>query len=146
MKKLAIVLLLVVAGCRREVRVGSVPNVNAPGASTSREAVQMFLATAKAQDVQAMANIWGTSAGPARTTMDKEQLEMRAIYMMRCLRHDSSMILTETPAAGGERIFGVQLRRGTLTAVSNFTATPGQGRWFLREFQLEPLNPICTSK
>jgi len=33
-----------------------------------------------------------------------------------------------------------------LTAVSNFTAAPGQGRWFLRQLQLEPLNPICTSK
>jgi hypothetical protein len=145
-KKLAIVLLLVVAGCRREVRVGSVPDVNAAGAATAREAVQRFLATAKAQDVQAMSNIWGSSAGPARTTMGKEELEMRIIYLMRCLRHDSYMILTETPAAGGERIFGVQLKRGTLTAVSNFTSTPAQGRWFLREFQAEPLNPICTSK
>src|SRR5687767_5661290 len=141
-KKLAIVLLLVVAGCRREVKVGSVPDVNAAGAATAREAVQRFLATAKAQDVQAMSNIWGSSAGPARTTMDRTQLEQRAIYMMRCLRHDSYMILTETPAADGERIFGVQLKRGTLTAVSNFTATPGQGRWFLRQLQLEPLNPI----
>ena len=145
--KLAIVLLLVVAGCRREVRVASAPDVNAPGAATAREALQKFLATAKAQDVQAMSNIWGSAAGPARTTMDQEQLEKRAIYLMRCLRHDSYMVLTETPAAGGERIFGVQLRRGTLTAVSNFTATLGpQGRWYLRDFQAEPLNPICTAK
>ena len=145
MRKLAIVLLLIV-GCRREVRVGTAPNPNAPGAPTAREAVQMFMATAKSQDIQAMSNVWGTAAGPARSTMDKEQMEMRLVYMMRCLRHDSYAIMTETPAAGGERVFAVQVKRGTLTPVANFTATPGQGRWFVSNLDLEALNSICTAR
>jgi hypothetical protein len=117
-----------------------------PGASNAREAIQMFMTTAKAQDIQAMSNIWGTSSGSARSTMDQAQMEMRLVYMMRCLRHDSYTIMTETPAVGGERIFAVQVKRGTLTAVSNFTATPGQGRWFVSNVDLPALNSICIDK
>lgn len=153
-KKLAIVALLVFAGCRRQVQVTSVPtasaaNANAPGAATPREAVQLFLATAKAQDLQAMSNIWGSAAGPARTSavMSAAELEQRQIVLMRCLRHDSYAILHESPAKGGERVFTVELRKGTLTPRANFTTALGpENRWYLREFQLEALNSICTSR
>jgi hypothetical protein len=41
----------------------------------------------------------------------------------------------------------VELRKGTLTARSNFISTAGpESRWYLREFQPETLNSICTSK
>jgi hypothetical protein len=106
----------------------------------------MFMTTARSQDIQAMSNIWGTSAGSARSTMDQQQMEMRLVYMMRCLRHDSYSIMTETPAVGGERIFAVQLKRGTLTPVANFTATPGQGRWFVSNVDLAALNSICVAQ
>lgn len=155
MKKLAIVVLLVFAGCRRQVQVTSTPtatpppNANATGAATAREAVQLFLATAKAQDLQAMSNIWGSAAGPARTggVMSAADLEQRQIVLMKCLRHDSYTILSEAPAKGGERVFSVELRKGTLMPKANFTATPGpESRWYLREFQLEALNQICSSR
>ena len=148
-KKLAIVVLLVVVGCHRQVKVTTAPvaDPNAPGAATPREAVQTFLATAKAQDIQAMSNIWGSKDGPIRNTQPADQLEQRSIYVMRCLRHDSYSILSETPAAGGERMFTVEVRRGSLIPRANFYATLGpRSRWFLREFQLEALNPLCTAK
>jgi hypothetical protein len=152
-KKLAIAVVFVVLGCSRQVKVSSTPTSSTSatstgvGASTAREAVQTFMATAKAQDIQAMANIWGTSAGPASSTMGSDQLEPRLIYIMRCLRHDSYTILSESLAAGGERVYSLEVRRGTLTPKANFTTTLGpQNRWYLREFQLENLNPICTAK
>jgi len=144
-RKLAIVLLLVV-GCRRQVNVGTAPNPNAPGAASAREAVQMFMTTAKSQDIQAMSNIWGSASGSARSTMDQAQMEMRLVYMMRCLRHDSYTIMTETSAVAGERLFAVQVKRGTLTPVANFTATPGQGRWYISNVDLPALNSICIAK
>ena len=106
----------------------------------------MFMTTAKSQDLQAMSNIWGSSSGSARSTMDQAQMEMRLVYMMRCLRHDSYTIMTETPAMGGERMFAVQVKRGTLTPVANFTTTPGQGRWYVSNVDLAALNTICTAK
>ena len=78
--------------------------------------------------------------------MSASDLEQREIIMMKCLRHDSFSIVSETPAKGGERLFAVELRKGT-SAKSDFIATPGpQSRWYLREFQPATLNIICTSK
>jgi len=155
-KKLAIVVLLVFAGCRRQVQVTSVPTAtpptagaNATGAATAREAVQLFLATAKAQDLQAMSNIWGSSAGPARTSTeyDAAELEKREIVLMKCLRHDTYSIMGETPAAGGERVFSVELRLGSLTPRSDFTTTQGPAsRWYVRTFDFEKLQQICQRR
>lgn len=150
-KKLAIVVLLVFAGCRRQVQVASVPTAgpNVSGAATPREAVQVFLATAKAQDLQAFSNIWGSSTGPARTSaeMGTAELEQREIILMKCLRHDSYSVLGETPAVGGERVFNVELKLGSLTARSDFTATPGPAsRWYLRNFDVPKLQLICQKR
>lgn len=147
MKKLAIVLLLVVAGCRRQVVVGSASGVNTPGAANPREALQLFMAAAKSQDIQAMSNVWGSSAGPARSTISREELEMRAIYMMACLKHDSYQVLGEAPAPGGERVMAVEIRYRDLTRPTNFTATRGPAdRWYIRTLELEPLNDICPRR
>lgn len=146
MKKLAIVLLFVVAGCRRQAVVTSAPGTDAPGAATAREAVQKFMASAKAQDLQAMGNIWGSSAGPIRNTIPVDEVEKRSIYIMRCLRHDTYSILGEVPVASGERAFTVEVRRGPLTPRADFTATRGPAdRWYVRTFELEKLNAICAS-
>ena len=147
MKKLAIVGLLVVAACTRQVSVGTAANPNAPGGATAREAVQKFLAAAKAEDLQAMSNVWGTSAGPARSTMDRQQLEQREIILLCYLKHDSYRITNESPGADGERVFDVETTYRGLTRSANFFATPGPaGRWYLRAFDNEKLKDICQRK
>lgn len=147
MKKLAIVVLLVLVGCRRQVQVGSPPGANTPGAATARDALQVFMAAVKAQDIQAMANIWGTSSGPARSTMDKDELEKREIIMMTCLKHDSYHVLGEAPAPGGERVMAAEILYQGLTRSTNFTATRGPNdRWYVRTLELEPLRDICAKR
>ena len=154
MRKLAILVLVVMAGCKRQVNVTTAPakpatttNANATGGSTHREALTWFLRAAKVQDVQAMANVWGTTRGPARTLMEPQEMEQRIIYMMRCLRHDVANIMAETPAEGAKRIFAVQLKLGTLTAVTDFTTTPGpDARFYVETLQLEKVNSICTAR
>lgn len=155
MRKLAIVCLLVMAGCKRQVSVTSAPssatesaNANAPGAANHREAVTKFFQAAKVQDVQALANVWGTAdRGAARTFMAPQELEMRVIYMMKCLRHDSYAILTETPAVGDKRIFAVQIKNRTLTAVADFMTTRGpDNRYYLEQFDPAKLSVICSAQ
>jgi hypothetical protein len=155
-RKLAIVLLLVMVGCKRQVSVTTAPssaataNPNATGAATHRDALARFMQAAKVQDVQAMSNVWGTTRGPARndrTYMSVEAMEQRIIYMMRCLRHDSYAILGETPATGDKRIFSVQIKYGPLTVVTDFTTTPGpEGRFYLESLDLPKMNTICSAK
>ena len=147
MKKLAIVGMFVVAACTRPVSVGTAGNPNAPGGATAREAVQKFLAAAKAQDLQAMSNVWGTSAGPARTTMEREELEQREIILLCYLKHDSYKLGSESPAANGERVFDVEMTYKDVTRTANFFATPGPaGRWYLRAFDNEKLTDICQRR
>ena len=147
MKKLAIVGMLVVAACTRPVSVGTAANPNTPGAATAREAVQKFLAAAKAQDLQAMSIVWGTSAGPARSTMDRQELEQREIILLCYLKHDAYKIGSESPATNGERVFDVEMKYRDLTRSANFFATPGPaGRWYLRTFENEKLTDICQRR
>lgn len=148
MKKLAITVLLAAAGCTRQVAVSSPPGVasNVPGATTPREAVTRFMASAKVQDLQAMSNIWGGPKGPARETMDKEALEMREVIMMRCLKHDTFAIVSEGGAAE-DRVLAVDLKLRNLTARTDFTTTRGpKNRWYVKVFAMEPLKSICTAK
>jgi hypothetical protein len=146
-KKLAIVVLIVAVACRRQVVVGSPPGVNTPGGATPREALQLFMTAAKSQDIQAFSNVWGSSAGPARSTLDRDEVEKRAIIMMACLKHDSYQVLGEAPASAGERVMAVEIKFRALTRPTNFTAAPGPAsRWFIRTLELEPLNDICPKR
>ena len=150
MKKLAILMLAVVAaGCRPPVQVSSPPasDPNLTGGATAREAVQRFMTAAKAQDLQAIASIWGTSSGPARSTMGQQELEMRIVSFLPCLKHDSYNIRSEGPAANSERVFTVDLRFRELTRSSLFYATRGpSNRWYVRQFDFDALRDICTRK
>lgn len=150
MKKLALVMLLVVVGaggCRRKATVGS-PASGGIGAVAPREAVQRFLAAAKAQDLDAMSVIWGSAAGPARSTMDRPTWEMREIIMMPCLKHDSFRILGEAPATGGDRVFLVELKYRDLTRSASFTSARDVStqRWYVLAVDLEKLAEICKRK
>lgn len=145
--KLAVVVLLVVAGCTRQVVVASTPGVNTPGGATPRDAVERFMAAAKAQDLQAFGNVWGTSAGPARETLGREELEQREIILMCYLKHDSYTVLTESPAANSERVLALEVKFRDLTRTSNFFTTRGPAnRWFVRQFGNEELRDICSRR
>jgi hypothetical protein len=146
-KKLAIVLVFVLAGCRRQVQVASPTGPSLPGATSARDALQKFMTAAKAQDIQAMSNVWGTSSGPARSTMERDELEKREIIMMTCLKHDSYRVLGEAPAPAGERVMAVEVRFKDLTPSTNFTAVRGPSeRWYIRTLELEALREICARK
>lgn len=153
MKKIAIVVLLVVAGCRRTTVVsGPTNSMNGlPGARTPREAAQRFMAAAKSQDLQEMGLSWGTAAGPALKGSEgrdeKETREQREIILMCYLKHDSYRVLGEAPASNSERLMAVEVKFKDLTRQTNFTAAKGPNdRWFVRQFDIEALRDICAQK
>ena len=153
-KKLAIVVLLVAAGCKRSVVAGSPPaspTVTAPGAAAPREAVQRFMAAAKSQDLQDLGLIWGTAAGPALKDGeghdDKDTREKREIIMMCHLKHNSFQVISDAPAENGERVLAVQVRYKDLTRSANFLTTRGpSSRWYVRQFDIEALRDICAAR
>jgi hypothetical protein len=146
-KKLAIVLLLVAAGCRRTVVVGNATTVRDPGAPTPREAVDRFMAAAKTQDLQAMSLVWGTNAGPTIETMAKEERDQREIIMMCSLKHDSYRIMGEAPSTDGDRVIAMEVKFKDLTRSTSFKATRAQSnRWFVLKFDNDALRDICARK
>ena len=155
MKKLAIVLFLVAAGCRRPVGVsGSASNqgvASTPGAATPKEAVQRFMSAAQSQDLQAMGLVWGSTDGPAlkggEKADDKGTREQREIIMMCHLKHQSYQVISDAPGEKNERVLAVNVRYKDLTKSTNFWTTQGpSSRWYVRQFDIEALRDICAAK
>lgn len=151
MKRLAIVLLLVAAACHRKVIVGSPTTApvppGTPGAATPHAAVDRFMAAVKAQNLDELSLVWGTTSGPVRQTMKREEWEMREVTIMGCLKHDSYRVAAEGPAAGGERVLSVELKYQDLTPSTNFSTTrDGSGRWFVKSVDMEPVRQVCARR
>ena len=118
------------------------------GASTPRAAVEAFLAAVKAGDLQAMSIIWGDKVGPVRDshTMPREKMEMQEIILTRCFKHDKFRILGESQAADAERVFQVELTRGTIVRTTDFYTARSGARWYLRTATMEPVKDLCPAK
>lgn len=146
MKRLVLLLLGFAACSSAAQRPTSSPGGQVVGASTPREAVQLFLGAAKAQDLHAMARVWGSRKGPARDVVDHSQLEKRELIMQCYVTHDTFNILSEAPGQDGSRVLMVSLSKGQLTRQTTFTAVQGPSdRWYILDLQLEPLKDLCAT-
>jgi hypothetical protein len=60
--------------------------------------------------------------------------------------HDSYTVLSDDPAAGGERKMTVRLTRGTLSRTTDFFLTSTAERWYVRTANMEPVRDLCSKK
>jgi hypothetical protein len=138
----AFALLIALAACHNAPR-GS----DATGAPTPALAVERFLGSAKAQDLQAMSTFWGSARGAARDVTDRSQLERRELIMMCYLTHDTYKVQSEGPAQGGKRAYVVELRRGTIARSTTVITVLGPAsRWYVEDVKLEPLTDLCQNQ
>lgn len=148
MKKLALVLLLAAACRSTSVRPSPPPSGGAgsgTGAEAPRAAADAFLRAVRNEDLQALGAVWGTADGAARDLMPRNDMERRAIVMMRCFRHDSYKVQQESPVAAGGRMLAIELTRGADRRVSSFTVVPGKDRrWYVQNAQVETLQEWCA--
>ena len=149
MRKLVIA-LFALAACRSSSATsgGAGGRAPRPGADAPRAAVQTFLTAVKAQDLQAMSNVWGSEKGPAREIIDdRAELEKREIVMQCYLNHDRYRILDDVAGQGQERVFRVELTKGSLTRTTTFTTVRGPSdRWFVLTADLEPVKELCSRR
>ena len=116
------------------------------GAADARAAVESFMKAVKAQDLQTMAAVWGTSRGPARDQLDREQLEKRLIIIQCKLDHEQWGFAEDRARllAGGKQDFQVRLRQKGASAVTSFTTIQAtDGRWYVEIVDLDPLRDFC---
>jgi hypothetical protein len=114
------------------------------GAADGPAAVDQFLGAVKRDDVQDMARVFGTAAGPiaARDAADAVQKRMRALQCY--LRHDSARTIGASTGAGAGQVLRVELRQRELVRETRFTTVPGPGgRWFVESFDINALSDLC---
>jgi len=155
-KAILIATLFVTAGCARQP-LNSAPSSasgtraaasgNLVGASTSRAAVDGFLAAVKQADLQGMSALWGNEKGLARDKFKRDELEKRLVVMQCLLQHDRWSYVEDAPRlqTAGRQAWGVSLTRKKATARTTLTTVPGpNGRWFLMDADLTPLRDFCA--
>ena len=116
------------------------------GAATARGAVEAFMTSARTQDLQAMASVWGNDRGPARDQWPERELEMRTMALMCYFNHESYRVLSETQGES-QRSIVVEMRKGTMQAQVNFTTVRGPaGRWYVQVAPVEGLTRFCANQ
>jgi hypothetical protein len=130
--------------------VGTPMNLEGPqpvGAASPRAAVDVFLEAARAQDIQAMSAVWGSTQGPAREYSPHDVTEKRLLIMMCFLRHDKSTVGDPSAAAGGRLDFPVTLTQGGLTKSTTITTISGpSSRFYVETFDMKAVEPLCQSR
>lgn len=138
---------VLLVACHHGPPAGASHPTDVSGAPAPRLAVERFLAAAKAQDLAAFAEVWGTARGPARADIDRIQLEKREIILQCFLEHDKFRILGEGPGEAGRRVFQVELARGDLVRASAFTTVRGPAdRWYVENVDVSALKDFCRRK
>jgi hypothetical protein len=124
------------------------PTQSAASQSGPRPALDAFLAAVRAQDLQAMSNVWGDKDGPVRESrkMGRDEVERRELILMCYFRHDRYRVLRDTPGPNDERVLQVELTKGTLTRTTNFYLTSGGDRWYVRSADMEPVRDLCADR
>jgi hypothetical protein len=139
-------MLVVLGACRSGG--GAPQGAGVVGAVGPKQAAEQFLASIRAEDVQATSIIWGSTKGPARELIkDRGELEKRILVMQCNLNHDSFRILSDLPGETNKRNIKLELRRGQLTAQTTMVATQGPNqRWFIENTDLAPLRGFCSGQ
>lgn len=139
MRKLVVALLLLGA-CRSAgtpTPGSTTTGGSTTGAASPRSAVDGFLSSVKAQDLQAMSGYWGRRQGPARDAIPRDELEKRELIMQCYLTHDSYAVVSDLAGTDTKRVIRVAITRGPLTRETNFTTVQGPaGRWYVEEVDL----------
>jgi hypothetical protein len=121
---------------------------NQVGASSSRAAIEGFLAAVKVADLQGMSALWGNERGPARDKFSREELEKRLVIMQCSLQHDRWNFIDDAPRpqTGGRHAWSVNFNRKRVTAKGTMITVQGPGgRWFLEDVpDIGGLKALCT--
>ena len=144
MKKLILAFALMgTSACASAPRADS-GNALSTGAKTSVGAVERFFSAVRAQDLQAMGSVWGTSRGAARDNMPRAELEKREVILQCYFNYDTFRVLRESPISEVRRAVRVELVRGGLVREPTiYTVLASDGRWFVENLDMAAVKDFC---
>jgi hypothetical protein len=111
----------------------------APGPVTSpRGVVEQFLQAVADSNLQKMASLWGTAAGPAAKTNQPPDYERRIVVIQAYLKNEGTAVTGDAPDGGPDRhVVQVELRRDLCTRTVPFTVIRlADGTWLVNQVDL----------
>ncbi len=133
-----------VAACHGQPNVAVAPAPLAPD-----ETVRQFLAAVNAQNLDQMAQLWGTERGPSTVTFNgsADDRHDRLAIIQHTLQADSFRVRGIEPVPGHEaqRRIQVELMRGGQRATVPFTLVPARtGGWLVSDIDLNRAMPLSV--
>jgi len=126
--------LAITFGCSSRSETGAVIPAN------PESAVTQFLDAVGANSLGAMAELWGTSRGPAADRMDPEELRKRLAIIQVYLTHERYEIVPDTDpvrrGTGNERRVQVRVFRQGCEPVVPFTLVRWRDGWLVSNIDL----------
>jgi hypothetical protein len=133
MRKTVLAIAAILAGCGGQQ--GSAPTT--PVASSS-QALREFMSAAADSNLTRMAELWGSSRGPAAQTRIPDNYEKRLAVIQSYLRADSSRVVSDMPYTGDDdrRRLVVQIfRQGCMKQIPA-TMLRVKGGWMVLDVEL----------
>ena len=129
--------------------VGACGGAPAPSPTDPSIVVRSFMGAVAAEDIDLMAQLWGTKDGPAADWMEPDQLIKRVSSIRAFLEHVEYEIVPTTSIAldGGRRLVNARVTTaGGCTPVVPFTVVPYAGDWLVESIDLQVirLGRDCT--
>ncbi len=107
----------------------------------SEAAVQGFLRAVADSNLDKMAELWGTSKGPAGTTRQPSDYERRILVMQAYLHGAGYRIISNARDGSSDdrRVLQVEMNRGGCDKIVPFTTTRSRKGWVVSAIDLDML-------
>lgn len=139
MRKTVFAIAAILAACGGQQ--GAAPT---PPVGSSTQALGEFMRAAADSNLKRMAELWGTSRGPAAETRHPEDYEKRIVVIQAYLRTDSTRVVSDMPVTGDDarRKLVVQIyKQGCMKHVPA-TMVRVRGGWIVEDVDLPAIgNP-----
>jgi hypothetical protein len=110
-----------------------------PPPASPEAAVRGFLDAVHANSLPRMSELWGSTRGPARNYMKRDELEQRLTIIRTYLQYEKFEMLESQgvpSSTSSERTVRVRLERNGCTPVVPFTVVPWAGGWLVSNIDL----------
>jgi hypothetical protein len=131
------------AACGGHASSAAQPGATQP-AGTARATVQTFMRAVADSNLIKMAELWGTSKGPAATTGQPADYQHRIVLIQSYLRSDDYRITADVGDGDSRRSMQVELRRQACTWIIPFSLVKSDhGGWIINSIDLTRAgNPV----
>lgn len=117
---------------------------DAPPDASAKQTISSFMRAVSDSNMTKIAELWGSSKGPASVTRQPSDYQRRIVLIQSYLRHDDYRITADAADGNDNRTMQIELRRQACTWTVPFTVTrAGKAGWLVSNIDLTHAgNPV----